>query len=155
MHAVRSATLPDLLIVASWIRTADECELWAGTQVAFPIDLMALPGTIGFAQGNAYLLTLEGTVMAFGRVLDKPLNRQHLANFIVSPALRGRGHGRTLLRELLGLTTADRISLNVNENNLVADSLYATAGFLPTQRPPDQQGSRRTYYMELKRARSV
>jgi ribosomal protein S18 acetylase RimI-like enzyme len=155
MHAVRSATLPDLLIVASWIRTVDDCERWAGTQVAFPIDFVALPRTIDVARRNTYVLTLDDTVIAFGQVVDKPQNRQHLANIIVSPLHRGRGHGRTLLQELLGRTTADRVSLNVNEDNPVAISLYAAAGFLPTERPPDQHASPRTHYMEWKRARST
>jgi ribosomal protein S18 acetylase RimI-like enzyme len=93
--------------------------------------------------------------MAFGQVMDKPQNRQHLANIIVSPLHRGRGHGRTLLQELLSRTTADRVSLNVNDGNLVAVSLYATVGFLPTERPPDQRSSPRTHYMEWRRARSA
>ena len=155
MHAIRSATLNDLLIVASWIRTAAECERWAGTQVAFPIDLVALPETIGFAKRSPYLLTLDGAIMAFGQVVDKPQNRQHLVNIIVSPSHRGRGYGRTFLRELLDRTTADRVSLNVNEDNLVAVSLYAAAGFFLTERPLDQQGSPRTHYMEWKRACSA
>jgi ribosomal protein S18 acetylase RimI-like enzyme len=154
IHIVRSATLDDLLFVASWIRTADDCERWAGTQVAFPIDIVALPDAIGFAERNAYVLTLDGTVVAFGQVVDKPQNRQHLAKFIVSPLHRGRGYGRKFLQELLSRSTGDRVSLNVNENNLVAASLYGAAGFLPAERPVDQQGSPRTHYMEWNRASS-
>ncbi len=72
MYAIRSATLEDLTIVVSWIRTAEECERWAGTQVALPIDLSTLPSTIRFAARTAYLMVLGGSVMAFGQVLDKP-----------------------------------------------------------------------------------
>ena len=154
MYAIRSATLEDLTIVVSWIRTADECERWAGTQVAFPIDLSSLPSTIRFAERSAYVMVLGGSVMAFGQVLDKPQNRQHLATFIVSPMHRGRGHGRTLLRELLHRATADRVSLNVNDNNSVAISLYAAAGFTVAERPQDQQASPRSRYMEWKRSRA-
>jgi ribosomal protein S18 acetylase RimI-like enzyme len=152
MQTVRSAALKDLMTVASWIRTADECERWAGTQVTFPIDLVALPSTIEFARQNAYVMVLDGSVIAFGQVFDKPQNRQHLAKFIVNPTHRGRGYGRIFLQELLWRATADRVSLNVNENNSVAISLYAGAGFMVAERPADQRASPRTRYMEWKRA---
>jgi ribosomal protein S18 acetylase RimI-like enzyme len=154
MYAIRSATLEDLTIVVSWIRTADECERWAGTQVAFPIVLSTLPSTIRFAERSAYLMVLGGSVMAFGQVLDKPQNRQHSATFIVCPLHRGRGHGRTFLQELLYRATADRVSLNVNEDNSVAISLYAAAGFTAAERPQEQQASPRSRYMEWKRSRT-
>jgi len=152
MYVIRSATLQDLTIVVSWIRTADECERWAGTQVAYPIDLSTLPSTIKFAERNAYTMLIGGSVMAFGQVLDKPQNRQHLATFIISPMHRSRGHGRTFLHELLHRATADRVGLNVNEDNSVAISLYAAAGFTAAERPQDQQASPRSRYMEWKRS---
>lgn len=152
MYAVRSATLQDLMIAASWIRTPEECERWGGTQVAFPIDLATLPATIGFAEQNAYVMVLGGSVMAFGQLLDKPQSRQHLATFIVSPMYRGRGHGRTFLHELLHRATARRVSLNVNEDNSVAISLYAAAGFTPAERPHDQRASPRSRYLEWRRS---
>ncbi len=154
MYAIRSATLEDLTIVVSWIRTADECERWAGAQVAFPIDISTLPRTIRFAERSAYVMVLGGSVMAFGQVLDKPQNRQHLAKFIVRPMDRGRGHGRTFLDELLHRTTADRVSLNVNADNSVAISLYAATGFAAAERPQDQRASPRSCYMEWKRSRT-
>lgn len=154
MSTIRFATLEDLTVVASWIRTADECERWAGPQVAFPIDLSTLPSIIRFAERNAYVMVLDGSVMAFGQVLDKPQNRQHLATFIVSPMHRSRGYGRKFLHELLDRATADRVSLNVKEDNSVAISLYAAAGFAAADRPQDQPASPRTRYMEWKRSRT-
>lgn len=151
MPAVRSATLEDLMVVASWIATSDECERWAGTQVAFPIDRVALPHTIGFTERNAHVMIVGGAVVAFGQIFDKSQQRQHLATFIVSPDQRGRGYGRKFLHELLGRTTADRVSLNVNQDNNVAIALYAAAGFVVADRPPEQGASPRTRYMERKR----
>jgi len=148
MYVIRSATLQDLPIVASWIRTADECERWAGTQVAFPINLSTLHRAIRFAEQNAYVMVMGGSVIAFGQVLDKPHNRQHLATFIVSTMHRGRGYGRKFLLELLHRASAGRVSLNVNEDNSVAISLYAAAGFTAAERPQEQQASPRTRYME-------
>ena len=51
---LRPATLSDLDIVASWIGSARECELWAGWRVRFPIDRTALPETIGFSEANTF-----------------------------------------------------------------------------------------------------
>jgi len=151
MHAVRPATLEDLMVVASWIRTPDECERWGGTQVPFPIDRVALPDTIGFTEQNAYVMIVGGSLIAFGQIFDKPQHRQHLAKFIVSPIHRGRGYGRKFLYDLLGRTTVDRVSLNVNQDNSAAIALYAAAGFVVADRPPDQGASARTRYMERKR----
>ncbi len=155
MYAIRSATLEDLTIVVSWIRTADECGRWAGAQVAFPVDLSTLPRTIGFTERNAYVMVRGGSLTAFGQVLDKPHDRQHLAKFIVRPMDRGRGYGRTFLHELLQRATADRISLNVNEDNSVAIALYTATGFTAAERPQDQQASPRSRYMEWKRSLNV
>jgi len=140
------------MVVASWIRTPDECERWGGTQVAFPIDRVALPDTIGFTEQNAYAMIVGGSVIAFGQIFDKPLQRQHLAKFIVSPIHRGLGFGRKFLYELLDRTTAERVSLNVNQDNSVAIALYAAAGFVGADRPADQGASPRTRYMEWRRS---
>ena len=155
MYAITFATLGDLPEVASWVRSAEECERWAGTQVTFPIDLAALPSTLGFTEQNAYAMTLDGAVVAFSQVVAKPKNRQHLAKFIVNPRFRGQGYGRAFLHELLKRTTADRISLNVNEGNDIAISLYVAAGFEFAERPPDQLALPRTHYMEWRGLRTA
>ena len=154
-YLVRSATLQDLVAVVSWIRTPDECEQWAGSQVTFPIDLVALPPTIGFTEQNACVMTVDESIIAFGQIVDKLQGRQHLAKFIVSPVHRGRGYGRAFLSELLHRATAQRVSLNVNQDNGIAIALYTAAGFAVAERPPDQQSSPRSRYMEWKRHRTA
>jgi [ribosomal protein S18]-alanine N-acetyltransferase len=154
MYVVRSAVLQDLVVVVSWIRTPSECEDWAGSQVTFPVDLVALPRTIGFTEHNAYVMAEDQSMIAFGQVIDKPHGRQHLAKVIVSPVHRRRGYGRAFVAELLQRTTAERVSLNVQEDNSGAIALYAGAGFADAERPLDQQPSPRSRYMEWRRART-
>ena len=43
-----------------------------------------------------------------------------------------------------------RVSLNVDEANLPAISLYASLGFQDVQRPPDEPESPRSRYMEFR-----
>lgn len=154
MRSVRSATLQDLAFVVAWIHTPDECERWAGLQVPFPIDLISLPYAIGFSEQNAYVMTVDERLVAFGQIINKAAERQHLAKFIVSPVHRGLGYGGAFLRELIHCSTAGRLSLNVHRDNGVAIALYAAAGFTPAQRPPDQGASPRTRYMEWRRGSS-
>jgi ribosomal protein S18 acetylase RimI-like enzyme len=151
MSSVRKASLHDLPTVVAWICTPDECEQWAGSQVAFPIDLALLPRTIAFTEQNAYVMEVDESIIAFGQIIDKLQGRQHLAKFIVSPLHRGRGYGRAFLGELLHRATADRISLNVHQDNSVAIALYAAAGFSDSQRPLDQTSSPQSRYMEFMR----
>jgi hypothetical protein len=71
MYVVRSAAPQDLVVVASWIRTPSECEDWAGSQVSFPIDTDALPQTLGFTEQNAYVMSQDHSMIAFGQILEK------------------------------------------------------------------------------------
>lgn len=148
---LRSASLLDLELVASWIITARDCELWAGWRVSFPIDPCSLPLAIEFAETNAFSLVHRDELVAFGQLVRKNAGRGHLARLIVNPSVRGRGHGRRLVRALLErarLEPFERASLNVDASNLPAVSLYLKLGFRDATRPPDEPESVGTRYME-------
>ena len=146
---LRTATLDDLTTVASWITSPRDSELWAGWRVRFPIDLATLPVCILFSEQHAYAWVVDGQMVAFGQLVLKPGGRKHLATIIVNPALRRRGHGEAIVGALLAQAGAQCpiISLNVDEQNLAAISLYQRLGFVDAPRPPDEPLSRGSRYM--------
>jgi ribosomal protein S18 acetylase RimI-like enzyme len=149
---LRAATLSDLTVIASWIASARECELWAGRRVRFPIDHAGLPEAIGFAETNSFSLQDTDEVVAFGQLVARGASRAHLARVIVAPRHRSHGFGEILVRELTAKARRnwfERISLNVDEANPPAISLYSKLGFRDATRPVNEPESPRSLYMEL------
>jgi ribosomal protein S18 acetylase RimI-like enzyme len=137
---------------APWITTAQECELWAGGRVAFPIDWDALPSAVEFAPANAFSRVESSAFVAFGQRISKTQGRGHLARLIVNPMRRGRGYGAALVRALLEQArraSFERVSLNVSASNAPAVSLYVKLGFADAVRPPDEPQTAGTRYMEI------
>jgi ribosomal protein S18 acetylase RimI-like enzyme len=141
----------DLRVVASWIATARDCELWAGWRVRFPIDIESLPASISFAENNAFTLTDEcDRLMAFGQLVPKG-SRAHLARLIVAPAFRRKGYGEVLVQALVQEAEKgpfECLSLNVDTENTPAISLYMKLGFRDAARPSDEPASPGSRYME-------
>ncbi len=128
--------LPELM---SWFPDRTSCQTWGGpgfrhpfTAATFPEDarLDSLPSWV--------LVTPDGALAAFGQYYRR-LGRCHLARLAVAPALRGRGIGGTLVRELCRLGAAelgvDTYSLFVLPGNERAERLYRRLGFLPMPYP--------------------
>jgi ribosomal protein S18 acetylase RimI-like enzyme len=129
---VREATLQDLDVVASWIGRADECRLWAGPAVSFPVEPGVLASEIGFAEAEDLALADETGTAGFGQLVWRPDGRAHLARVIVRPDARGRGYGSVLVRALVERATARGArlaTLNVYPENGAALRLYEAAGF--------------------------
>lgn len=145
----RPATLEDLVTAASWIRTPQECEMWAGWRVHFPIDLDTLPAAIEFSTHDAYAWTIADRLVAFGQIVTRSSGRRHLARIIVDPASRRQGHGEAFVRALLARVCGNLVSLNVSAHNASAVSLYRRLGFVDAVRPEDESGSPESSYMEL------
>jgi ribosomal protein S18 acetylase RimI-like enzyme len=148
--ALRVAETEDLKIVASWVTSARDCELWTGWRVSFPIDLTTLPASLQFSEDNAYVWIINAQIAAFGQVVKKADGRAHLGSIIVDPLLRRRGHGEQFVRALLVQAHARSplISLNVDAQNSAAISLYQRLGFADALRPPDEPLSPGSRYME-------
>jgi ribosomal protein S18 acetylase RimI-like enzyme len=149
---LRSAILSDLRIVASWITSARDCELWAGWRVKFPIDLESLPEALGFAETNAFSLVDADRLVAFGQLVRKDPKRGHLGRLIVCPADRGVGYGEALVRSLLDLARAERyecVALYVDALNVPAIALYSKVGFRNVALPEDRPKLAGSRYMEM------
>jgi ribosomal protein S18 acetylase RimI-like enzyme len=120
--------------------------------VGFPINRQSLSSAIGLAEGNAFSLVVEEDLVAFGQLMRKDSRRGHLGRLIVNPAFRGKGYGETLVRALLDRARRDsfeRVSLNVDVENVVAVSLYVKLGFADVRRPPDEPETPDSRYMEM------
>ena len=149
---LRRATLAELTEVASWIRSARECELWAGPRLPFPLDVTVLPARIDFDEARTFAMSSGDRLVAFGQIVPKALRRAHLARIIVAPTVRGRGHGERLIRSLIDEARRQahlRISLNVDRANGPAIALYSKVGFLEVPRPADEPDAYGSRYMEL------
>jgi [ribosomal protein S18]-alanine N-acetyltransferase len=135
---VLDATLRDLEVVASWVDTADECRLWAGPAVSFPIEPGTLAGEIGFADEDNLVLADGAGTAGFGQLVWRPGGRAHLARVIVRPDARGRGYGRVLVSALVERAAsrgARLATLNVYSENQAARRLYESAGFTASRMP--------------------
>jgi len=148
---LRPATLSDLQVVLSWVGSPRECQLWAGARVRYPIELKALAASIDFAHQGGFVLPQGEEAVAFGQIVMKASRRAHLARLIVAPAHRGRGLGKSLVRELLERAhgAGSRLaSLNVDPANAVAIGLYAKLGFTDAPRPADEPDPFGSRYLE-------
>jgi [ribosomal protein S18]-alanine N-acetyltransferase len=140
----RSAVPDDLAVVASWIGSQRECELWAGPRVPFPLELSALAEQIEMAHAINVALDDEQGLAAFGQALPRGPGRAHLGRIIVRPSGRRRGLGRALVQTLLARVEATGltlVTLNVYRDNAAARMLYSGLGFqraepLPEDPPP-------------------
>lgn len=151
MTTLRAATISDLETVASWVTNSEECRLWAGPRVPYPIELESLAELIGLTPSNSFSLLDERILVAFGQLLIKDESRFHLARLIVAPSLRGRGYGKDLVQALLQKARAAsfaRVSLSVAAWNTSAIALYSSFGFREAPRPSEEPKSPDSMYME-------
>ena len=126
------ATEKNLEEVASWIDTKEECQIWGGPSVSYPIKLKALIEEIGFRADNSYVYKAKENVIAFGQVIKKTESTNHLARIIISPNSRGKGYGFELCNALISIAkeSGDMITLNVYRTNQKAVALYEKLGFI-------------------------
>jgi len=149
---LRSATLSDLKVVASWITSARDCELWAGSRVKFPIDLESLPTGIDLGNPNTFSLFDVDLFVAFGQLVRKNPKRGHLGRIIVCPSLRGRGYGEALVRSLVDKARDEKcesVGLFVNASNVPAIALYSKVGFRNAVFPADRPELGGSLHMEM------
>lgn len=90
---------------------------------------------------NAWVMTLDSTVIAYGIVMLSP-GEAHILNICVDPEFQGKGLGRYLLRYLINKTNqtdVDMVLLEVRRSNTSAQELYKSEGF-------HELGVRKAYY---------
>ena len=99
---------------------------------------------------QAHALWRTGTLQGF--VLSRrAADEAEILTVVLSPALRGGGHSRMLLREhlsSLALSGIARVHLEVDEGNAPALKLYARHGFR-------QVGARTGYYLKADGSRAT
>jgi len=131
---LKQATIQDFSQASSWIQSQDECDIWTGGRVAYPIHQDQMLVAIDWDGAHNYSL-VEGTkLLGVGQLLEREDKRLHLARILIEPTERGRGFGRILVKKLVGQGLAQHprcLSLNVHPENKKAISLYESIGFLP------------------------
>jgi ribosomal-protein-alanine N-acetyltransferase len=125
------ATKKNLEEVASWIETKQDCRIWGGPSISYPIRLGALIEEIGFRANNSFVYKVKDRILAFGQVIKKTDGRNHLARIITSPECRGKGYGLEFCNALISIATdsGDMITLNVYRTNQAAVALYERLEF--------------------------
>ncbi len=125
------ASREDLLTVVSWITSEQNCRLWAGPMVSFPVELDVLMEEIEFSVSNSVIAVMSDDIVVFAQIIKKSPDRNHIARFIIDPAKRGQGLGLEFFEALLSLAFASvtTASLNVYRFNQPAVNLYRKFGF--------------------------
>ena len=124
---LRAVNDRDLSRVISWISDENECKLWAGPYVSFPLAIDSLKAQISYTPDNTFCIENKSQVIAFGQLIRKGEHRLHFARIIVHPAARGKGYGRILCRGLIDKAKGQhcrQITLNVYRQNTAALKLY-------------------------------
>lgn len=146
----RRASITDLREIAGWIRSRHDCEFWAGPYLPYPPDPELLPADIELNSADSVVLLEDLKLLAFGQLLEKDAANGHLARLIVCPEQRRRGHGASLVRELLRRARERgyrMVTLNVDRDNDAAQALYRSLGFRHGRRPPGEYASPQSEYM--------
>jgi phosphinothricin acetyltransferase len=150
-HRVRDAVPADLAVVAPWVGSRRECELWAGPRVPFPLKVSALAAQIEMAEAINVAIEDKQGIAAFGQALARGPGRAHLGRIIVRPDARRRGLGRILIKALLARAEAagrPLATLYVYSDNAAAIRLYASLGFRRSERPPEDPPSSGVWFMQ-------
>ncbi len=122
--------------IAGWLDSAAATQRWAGPGVPFPLppprfaqalELEARPGWV--------LLGERDDCLGFGQYWLTDASTAHLGRILVSPLMRGRGLGRSLMQalsaEALRSPGVRRLTLRVYCDNAPALALYRDLGFQP------------------------
>ncbi|MDF9816980.1 GNAT family N-acetyltransferase [Streptomyces sp. SPB162] len=120
--------------VAAWPLTPTEVSMWCGLR-EFPLSARTVAAWQHGDDVRAHLLFDREQPIGYGELwVDDEEQEIELARIIVAPDARGKGHGRTLVRELLAqalLTGHSAVFLRVHPGNDRALRCYLTTGFTP------------------------
>lgn len=132
---LRPAILEDLNVIVSWIKNPEMLERWGGPLLTYPPDTQKTWNEIQMTSKDTLsFIDQTGNVIGFAQTSLKEPQAVHFGRIIVSPAMRGMGLGRRLLKQLIQLVLSkyetERITLNVYRDNLPAYNLYKSLGFV-------------------------
>lgn len=149
-YTLRPAILEDLKVIVSWIENPEMLKLWGGSLLTYPPDPQKTWNEIQASSKDTFsLIDPTGNVLGFAQTFLKEPKAVHFGRIIVSPAMRGMGLGRRLLKQLIKLVLskyeAERITLNVYRDNIPAYNLYKSLGFVVVS----EDDARNSYGMSL------
>lgn len=124
------AQLPELM---SWFPDQGACTVWGGPGFRFPFTPETFRADARLDSLSTWaLMDDDRQIVGFGQFYLR-VGRCHLGRLAIAPALRGRGLGSTLVRELGRIGAADlgvdSYSLFVLPGNERAMRLYQRLGF--------------------------
>jgi ribosomal protein S18 acetylase RimI-like enzyme len=121
--------------VARWPTSLAEVHLWAGGDPGWPVDVSVFRRWHADPDVKPYVLYEGGKPIGYGEVwIDEPEQEVELARIIVSPARRGYGVGRRIVRLLLQRAASSGLPdtfVRVVPENGAALACYRGAGFSP------------------------
>jgi ribosomal-protein-alanine N-acetyltransferase len=142
---LRPTEASDYPRIGSWIPDAAACARWAGPDLPFPFDpadlpeLLALPTVVGLTMSHGP----QGQAIGFGQYRVRQPGAVHLCRIVLSPEQRGQGSGRKLiemlLAEAIAATGASVVTLRVRRDNLVAQAIYQSLGFVEAPELSDDE----------------
>lgn len=132
---LRPAIPEDLNVIVSWIKNPEMLKRWGGPLLTYPPDPQKTWNEIQMTSKDTLsFIDQTGNVIGFAQTFLKEPQAVHFGRIIVSPAMRGMGLGRRLLKQLIQLVLskyeAERITLNVYRDNFPAYNLYKSVGFV-------------------------
>ena len=135
----------------TWFDTADRCRLWAGPNFVYPFDDASFLRDLQWTSRHSFsLVDDDDALLGFGQLHDR-FRRIHLSRLAIAPDRRGRGLGKTLLRDLIRAGESrfgyDECALYVYEHNVAAVACYSALGFKPVAPPERVAGLEECLYM--------
>lgn len=142
---------PQLAELMRWFPDRTSCRTWGGPGFRHPFTAQSFREDAKLDTLPSWALaTPDGTLAAFGQYYRR-LSRCHLSRLAVAPALRGRGLGTILVRELCRRGSAelglDSFSLFVLPGNERAGRLYRRLGFSAVPYPEQEPAFEACTYM--------
>ncbi len=117
----------------SWFSDKVSVEIWGGPPFRFPFTRESFLEDVRWNKMQSFvMLNTADAMIGFGQTYEKE-KRGHLARLVVSPKLRGEGHGKELVELLIEKAreccSCSEFSLYVLRDNIVASRCYAKVGF--------------------------
>ena len=133
----------EIEILKTWLPDKDSSYFWCGPGLRFPFTHASFLEDIHWEKMPSYsLLNNTGELVGFGQCYEKN-GRCHLARLIISPDLRGKGHGQWFIANLMSIGAkeldTDEFSLFVVNYNQSALRCYEALGFKREEYPPDHK----------------
>lgn len=139
---LREAAPEDLPRLLAWTRTPSDLAQWAGSTLAWPLDMRQLRAMLTEAptQRRRHLVAVLGSeVLAIGHAsiaLSEDGQTARIGRILLDPAHRGRGAGAELIEAVVAAAAKEpgvtRLTLGVLTDNDVARRHYERLGFAAT-----------------------